>query len=138
VADRLTKEQRSYCMSRIRGFDTKVEIKLRTALQKKRLRFKANVQSLPGRPDFVFQRARLIVFVDGNFWHGFRYPQWKGRLSPFWQAKIERNRARDIRNHRRLRRAGWRVIRLWEHQVMRDVDECANRVVREVRRKIDK
>lgn len=122
-------------MSRIRGFDTKVEVKLRTALQKKRLRFKANVQSLPGRPDFVFQRARLIVFVDGNFWHGFRYPQWKGRLSAFWQAKIERNRARDIRNHRKLRRAGWRVIRLWEHQVMRDVDGCADRVVREVRRK---
>jgi len=125
-------------MSRIRGFDTKVEIKLRTALQKKRLRFKSNVQSLPGRPDFVFQRAHLIVFVDGNFWHGFQYPQWKGRLSPFWQAKIERNRARDVRNHRKLRRAGWKVIRLWEHQVMRDVDGCVELVVREVRRRIVK
>ncbi len=110
MADRLTRAQRSYNMSRIRGFDTSLEVAVRRELRRFGLRFKANVMSLPGRPDLVFPSAKLIVFIDGDFWHGFRYPTWKRRLPQFWRRKIERNRARDLRNFAALRRRGWRVV----------------------------
>lgn len=128
MADSLTPSQRSYCMSRIRAFNTGIEIALRKRLFQKGLRYRTNVQSLPGRPDLVFLRARVIVFVDGDFWHGFRFSQWRTRLPDYWQAKIERNRKRDARNHRRLRVAGWCVIRLWGHDVHRDLERCVKRI----------
>jgi DNA mismatch endonuclease (patch repair protein) len=116
-------------MSRIRGFDTSLEVAVRRELRRRGFRFKTNVMSLPGRPDVVFPSARLIVFIDGDFWHGFRYPAWKRRLPRFWKLKIERNRARDLRNFATLRRRGWRVIRLWEHQVKGDFTACVSRIV---------
>jgi len=76
----------------------------------------------------VFRNERLVVFVDGDFWHGFRYPAWTRRLPAYWKKKIERNRARDLRNFAALRRRGWRVIRIWEHQVKSDLSVCVNRV----------
>ena len=108
---------------------------MRAAFDRHRVRYSMNVHSLPGRPDFVFERAKLIVFTDGDFWHGYRFPHWRSRLSAQWQAKIERNRRRDLRNHRRLRRNGWLVVRLWGHQVLRDPNACADRVVTLLREK---
>lgn len=128
MADKLTVAQRSFCMSRIRGFDTNVEVLFRRALNRHRVRYIANDMTLPGRPDLVFARARVIVFIDGDFWHGYQFPRWKARLGPYWQAKIERNRRRDVRNHRKLRRAGWTVIRIWEHDIKKDLDACVTRV----------
>jgi len=116
-------------MSRIRGFDTSLEVAVRRELRRLGLRFKANVMSLPGRPDLVFRRERVVVFVDGDFWHGFRYPAWKRRLPRFWRKKIERNRARDLSNFAKLRRRGWRVVRVWEHQVKSDLTCCVSRIV---------
>lgn len=121
MADRLSAAQRSYCMSRIRGFHTTLEVVVRAELDRLGIPYEANVMTLPGRPDLVFSASRLIVFVDGDFWHGYRYPRWKGRLSLYWQQKIERNRKRDLANHRKLRRRGWRVMRLWAHQVKNDL-----------------
>ncbi len=132
MADRLSPAQRSYCMSRIRGFDTGLELTVRGELDKHRIRYAANVTSMPGRPDLVFEEAGLIVFLDGDFWHGYRYPAWKERLGPYWQAKIERNRRRDRLNHRRLRRRGWRVVRLWAHQVAADLPGCIRRIRRQL------
>jgi len=129
MTDRHTRAQRSYNMSRIRGFDTSLEVAVRRELRRRGLRFKANVMSLPGRPDVVFTSSRLIVFIDGDFWHGFRYPAWRKRLTPFWRRKIERNRARDLRNFAALRRRGWRVVRVWEHQVQRDLASVVARIV---------
>lgn len=115
-------------MSRIRGFDTSVEVAVRAELRARGLRYRKNVMSLPGRPDLVFTAARLVVFIDGDFWHGYRYPVWKSRLATYWRAKIERNRARDRRNFAKLRRHGWRVLRIWEHEVKRDARACAGRI----------
>ena len=129
MADRLTRTQRSFCMSRIRGMDTCIERRVRSALHRRGLRFRKNVMDLPGRPDVVFPRAGVVVFVDGDFWHGFRFPAWRRRLSREWAQKIERNRKRDVSNFRRLRRTGWRVIRVWEHEVQADVDGCADRIL---------
>src|SRR6266702_812170 len=133
MVDRHTRAQRSYNMSRIRGFDTSLEVAVRRELRRRGLRFRANVMSLPGRPDVVFPTEKVIVFIDGDFWHGFRYPAWQGRLPSYWRTKIERNRARDLRNFSKLRRRGWRVLRLWEHQVKRDLERCVERILAALR-----
>ncbi len=128
MADRLTSQQRSYVMSRIRGKDTTIELTLRSALHNAGLRFRKNVSSILGTPDIVFHGARVLVFVDGDFWHGYRFPQWGMSLTDFWQRKILRNRARDRRYHARLRRAGWRVVRIWEHEIRSDLDAVVLRI----------
>lgn len=128
MVDRLTPEQRSRCMSRIRGADTSIEVAVRQELWRRGYRYRKNVMTLPGRPDVVFPAARVVVFVDGDFWHGYRYPAWTRKLSRYWDEKLRRNRARDRRNFAKLRRAGWRVIRVWEHDVKRDLAACVDRI----------
>jgi DNA mismatch endonuclease, patch repair protein len=118
--DVMSPEKRSALMSRIRGKDTGPERALAAFLRSHRFKFDQHVRELPGRPDFVFWSRRLVVVVDGDFWHGWRFPLWAHKLSPFWRAKIAGNRERDARNMRKLRRAGWKVVRIWEHQLDTD------------------
>lgn len=119
---------RSSLMSRIRGKNTGPERKLCRQLKKAGIYFSTHAKDLPGRPDIVFRRARLAVFVDGDFWHGWRFPLWQHKLSPKWRDKIAGNRARDQRNFRKLRSMGWLVIRLWEHQIDAALDACLLRI----------
>jgi DNA mismatch endonuclease (patch repair protein) len=87
---------------------------------------------LPGRPDFVFPRVRLAVFVDGCFWHGCpRHVTWPRQNAGFWREKITGNRARDRRVNRTLRARGWRVLRIWEHALARKHER---RLVSRIRR----
>lgn len=129
MPDNLTPKQRSYCMSRIKGKDTGLELRVRSELHKKGLRFRKHVKDLPGRPDVVFSKARVAVFMDGDFWHGYRFPSWEHKVSDFWKTKISRNRERDAKNHRQLRGMGWTVIRLWQHEVQKDFESCINRII---------
>lgn len=126
--DTLTPEQRSYCMSRIKGKDTGLEKLVRAEIHRRGLRFKKHVKDLPGKPDIVFLEARVAVFIDGDFWHGYRFPLWKDGVPDFWKNKIGKNRERDRRNFRKLRSLGWRVIRLWQHAIERDLDGCVDRI----------
>lgn len=128
MKDNLTKRQRSYCMSRVKNRDTDLETLVRSELFKRGLRFRKHVASLPGRPDVVFPTARLVVFIDGDFWHGYRFPAWRDTVSKFWRIKIGRNRDRDRRNFARLRRMGWRVVRIWQHEIKDDIHSCVKRV----------
>jgi len=121
MTDVLTKKQRSYCMSRCKGKDTGLERVVRSELHKRGLRFRKHVKGLPGKPDIVFVRARVVVFLDGDFWHGYRFGQWEDTLSGFWRKKIGETRKRDQRNFAKLRRMGWRVIRIWEHSIEKDL-----------------
>lgn len=116
-------------MARIRGKNTGPEQAICRGLKSRGLRFETHARDLPGRPDVVFREWRLAVFVDGNFWHGWRFPLWKEKLAVSWQEKIQATRDRDQRNFRKLRRRGWTVIRIWEHQVERDVSVCVDRVI---------
>lgn len=116
--DRLTKEQRSANMRAIRAFGTKPELIVENWIRRLRISFERHDHSLPGRPDFVFPRRRKVVLVHGDFWHGWRFPLWAKRLEQrYWRAKIERNRRYDRLNRRALRRRGWRVLVIWEHQI---------------------
>lgn len=126
--DFLSPEVRSAVMARIRGKDTGPERTIIALLKARGHQFESHAKDLPGRPDIVFRQWRIAVFIDGDFWHGWRFPLWRDKLSEEWERKIELNRLRDARNHRRLRARGWRVIRLWEHQIKADAEACADRI----------
>jgi DNA mismatch endonuclease, patch repair protein len=128
MSDNLTRQQRSYCMGRVRNRDTDLERVVRSALHRRGLRFRKHVSGLPGRPDVVFPAAKVAVFIDGDFWHGYRFPLWNAALSPFWQRKIATNRERDARNFRRLRRRGWTVVRVWQHATRSNLDGVVARI----------
>ena len=130
MRDTLTKAQRSYCMSRVKGRDTGLEVVVRSALHKRGYRFRKHVKGLPGKPDIVFVSARVVVFLDGDFWHGYRFGLWEDTLSAFWRKKIGETRRRDQRNFAKLRRMGWRVVRIWEHSVEKDLEGVIERICR--------
>ncbi|MEE7505126.1 very short patch repair endonuclease [Methylobacterium mesophilicum] len=128
--DIMSPETRSAVMSRIRGKGTKPELAVETALAMTGLAFEMHARDLPGRPDFVIRDARVAVFVDGDFWHGRNFGEWRLKLSEKWETKIAANIARDRRNRRALRSDGWKVLRIWEHAVKADADRCVRRIVR--------
>lgn len=130
MADIMSPAKRSALMSRIRGKNTGIERQVFRELRRRRIHFGRHAGDLPGRPDVVFRRLRIAVFVDGDFWHGWRFPAWAHKLQPKWRDKIAANRARDQRNFRTLRRQGWRVVRIWEHQLKRNPDVAIRRVLK--------
>jgi DNA mismatch endonuclease (patch repair protein) len=130
--DRLTPEQRSFLMSKVRQKGTDIELLVARELKLRGFRFRKNVRDLAGSPDLVFPKQKLAVFIDGDFWHGYRYPSWRRRVKRFWREKIEANRRRDRRNFRRLRRSGWRVLRIWQHEIKNDITECLKRISAEL------
>jgi len=115
--DRFPKEKRSEIMSKIRGKWTKPERRLHNILKGLKVRHKMHPKMF-GNPDAVLKDARVVIFVDGCFWHGcprhFRLPETN---RDFWKRKIERNRKRDREVTRKLINMGYRVIRLWECQL---------------------
>ncbi|NUU41849.1 very short patch repair endonuclease [Tardiphaga robiniae] len=127
--DIMSPEKRSALMSRIRGKGTKPELAVAALLAGTGLTWEEHAKDLPGRPDFVLREQRIAIFVDGDFWHGWRFPAWRMKLSEKWERKIAANRMRDARNFRALRRAGWSVIRIWEHQIEKDPAGCIARIL---------
>jgi DNA mismatch endonuclease (patch repair protein) len=120
-------------MSRVKGKDTSLEVKVRSELHKRGLRFRKHVKDLPGKPDVVFRGAKVVVFIDGDFWHGYDFNSWEYKVSDFWRSKISKNRERDTRNHQKLCKMGWTVIRLWQHELKLDFEECIERIESAVR-----
>jgi DNA mismatch endonuclease, patch repair protein len=121
---------RSAVMARIRSENTSPEREIGSGLAALGLNFERHPRDIPGRPDILFRHARVAVFIDGDFWHGWRFPLWKNKLSAKWALKIASNRARDQRNIRLLRQLGWKVLRIWEHQIEQDPAKCIEKVRR--------
>lgn len=129
VVDKLTKEQRKKCMSHIRSKDTGIEMALRKALWNKGYRYRKNYKELPGTPDIVLTKYRIVIFCDSEFWHGKDWdilkPQLlKGKNSSYWINKIERNRERDVEIDKKLLSLDWTVIRFWGEEILKKTDEC--------------
>ena len=118
-------------MQRIRSSGTTPERKVIQELKRQKVYFAANVLSIYGKPDIVFRRKKTLVFIDSDFWHGNpkRCIMPKSNIE-YWQEKILRNKRRDKEVSRKLRLEGWRVIRLWEHQINKNVQKCINRIIR--------
>ena len=124
MADIHTPEQRSYNMSRIRSKNTKPEELVRKFLFSQGFRYRKNDARLPGKPDIVLPKYKTVIFVNGCFWHGHegcRYFVWPKNNAEFWKEKITGNIQRDKHNHQLLANQGWRVIEIWECQLMKSV-----------------
>ncbi|OCI97020.1 hypothetical protein A6U86_15520 [Rhizobium sp. AC27/96] len=130
--DIMSPETRSRVMSRIRGSDTGPERAVEAMLRDLGLTFESHVRSLPGRPDFVLAQFSLCILVDGDFWHGWRFQEWRLKLSERWEQKIAGNIRRDVQNRRQLRVAGWQVLRIWEHQVKHSPSRCKMRIKKRI------
>jgi len=121
IPDVFTKAKRSEVMSRIRGRGNKdTEIALAKLLRRQGITGWRRNQQVFGKPDFIFQKARLAIFVDGCFWHGCpKHATWPAHRAAWWRRKIEGNKTRDRVMNQTLRRAEWRVVRIWEHALPR-------------------
>ena len=128
MADIFTPKKRSWVMSRIRSKDTKIEKKTASLLRKNKIRYR-RFPKVFGSPDFVVEK-KVIVFCDGDFWHGYRYGRKKKLPKKFWRDKIERNMERDRKVTRKLRADGWSVVRMWEHDIEKSPEKCVGKIRR--------
>lgn len=121
-------------MKACRGRDTAPELALRSLLHARGLRYRVDrkvLQGLRRRGDIVFGPTKVVVFIDGCFWHGCpEHGTWPKANKAFWRDKIETNKARDEDTDRRLREVGWAVVRVWEHEDPVQVAPTIERLVR--------
>ena len=114
--DSLTKEHRSWNMSRIRSTDTKPEMLVRSFLHRNGFRFRLHVKDLPGHPDIVLPKYKTVIEVRGCFWHrhsGCKYATMPSSNTEFWQAKFKQNTKRDKKHAKELKALGWKLIVVW-------------------------
>ena len=128
ITDLFSKKTRSKIMSKIKSKDTSPEKKLRKALWEKGYRYRIHYK-LPGKPDIVFVSKKTAIFVDGCFWH--KCP--KCYIPPksnkkYWLPKIEKNVERDKENTKRLQKEGWKVIRIWEHEINKQFEKTLSNI----------
>jgi len=136
MPDVFSKKKRSEIMSRVRSKNTKPELFLRSSLHKLGFRFRIHASSLPGKPDMAFKKYGVALFVNGCFWHGHgrcRKAALPATRRAFWRKKIETNKMRDRRAHRKLKRMGWRVIVVWECRLMKKKEELVRAVADEIK-----
>ena len=116
MADVVSPEVRSRMMSGIRGKNTKPELILRRLLHKRGFRYRLHAANLPGRPDMVFPKYRAVLFAHGCFWHGHNCHlfKWPKSRQDFWRDKISGNCQRDVVATNELKKAGWRILTVWE------------------------
>jgi DNA mismatch endonuclease (patch repair protein) len=122
-----------------RSKDTKPERTLRSQLWQQGLRYRKNVRSLPGKPDIVFSGVRIVIFCDGDFWHGREWRALSRKLrsganASYWLQKIRTNRLRDRRTSRVLSAAGWTVLRIWESEIEKAPEQVARTISEFVRK----
>jgi len=138
--DILTPEQRHKCMSHIRSYDTKPEIYFRKALWKWGIRYRKNVKNLFGTPDIAIKKYKIVIFIDGDFWHGL---DWKkrhfvsqeellGSYSVFWQEKIKRNIKRDKKVNKYYKSNGWTVLRFRTSDVEKKLNKCIIKTIKTI------
>lgn len=135
MADVFTKEKRSEVMSKIRYKDTKIEKKMREAIYNSGWRGYRLNYKLPGKPDIVFTKPKIVIFCDGEFWHGKYFSDKQRKYKKYWREKIKYNMERDKRNNRKLRSAGWAVLRFWEKDIEKKMDKCINKINRKLEEK---
>lgn len=131
MVDRITKEHRSWNMSRIKGSDTKPEKILRSALHRAGFRFRLHDKHLPGKPDLVLRKFKAVIFVHGCFWH--RHKDCDKAYTPksnieFWKEKFRRNIERDKQKSKELTERGWEVFTVWECEIERDLSSVVDHV----------
>ena len=122
-------------MQNIRSADTKMEVLIRSELHKRGFRFRKNVKSMIGKPDIVFPKYKVVVFLDSCFWHKCPYHHNVPHTNPdYWIPKLENNKKRAKEVNKKLKSQGWVVLRFWEHQFKNNFD----RVIEKISQKVGK
>jgi DNA mismatch endonuclease (patch repair protein) len=136
--DRHTKAQRSANMSRIRKFGNKsTEMRLVRLFREQGITGWRRHLKLPGRPDFTFRRERIVLFIDGCFWHRCPQCNWKPASNTrYWLPKLEQNVVKDREADRELAKRGWTVIRIWEHQLKKKPEEVISCILKALGREV--
>ncbi|WP_090655153.1 very short patch repair endonuclease [Parafilimonas terrae] len=122
---------RSALMSKIKSKDTKPEILFRKKLWASGLRYRKYNKNLPGNPDIVIKKYKLVIFIDGEFWHGYKWNEKKGKIKAnrgFWIPKIERNMQRDLENNTKIAALGYKVFRFWNNEIIKRPQTCLDMV----------
>lgn len=136
MTDHITPEHRSWNMSRIKGKDTEIEIKVRSWLFSKGFRFRKNDKRYPGKPDIVLPKYRTVVFINGCFWHrheGCKYATMPKTRTEYWKEKFERNVENDRLHRSQLEQMGWNVITVWECELKADkLSKTLDRIERQI------
>lgn len=131
--DVLDKQQRHKNMSHIRSKNTKAEVLLRKALWHRGIRYRKNYKELPGKPDIVLTRYKIAIFVDGDFWHARGHQDHPGEQvatnKEFWQKKLKDNVERDREVNDELTEEGWLVLRFWESDIKKHLDDCVDQIL---------
>ena len=127
--DVLTKEQRHKAISHIKSKDTSIEVTLRKELWAQGYRYRKNYKFLPGTPDIVLTKYKIVIFCDGELFHGKNWQVQKNKLlrgnnPDFWVNKIEINMKRDHENNQKLLSMGWTVIRFWGNDILKNPRQC--------------
>ena len=136
MVDTISAERRSWNMSRIKGRDTRPEMRLRSLLHRAGFRFRLHARDLPGKPDIVLPKYHTVIFVHGCFWHrheGCRNATTPSTRAEFWQAKFDGNVERDNRNRVALETASWTVMTVWECELKADADRIVQQLSTEMR-----
>ncbi len=131
-----TTPERSKMMSKIRGRNTKPELQFRKALWAAGYRYRIDYKKLIGKPDIVLKKYKTVIFIDGEFWHGFNWEERKAKIKTnreFWIPKIERNLQRDREVNFALETKGYKVFRFWEKEIIKELDECLHQVISHLR-----
>lgn len=131
MTDTISKSQRSKIMSSVRSKDTKIEVAFRKALWQKGFRYKKNSAKHFGKPDIILKKYETVIFLDSCFWHGcqkhFRMPATRKK---YWEEKIERNKQRDKEVNRYYKKLGWKIFRIWEHDIDCNCDKNIKKIVK--------
>ena len=123
-------------MSRIRGKDTKIEVKVRQYLFSQGFRFRKNVAGMPGKPDIVLPKYKTAIFIHGCYWHrheGCKNCTTPGTNREFWLKKFEQNVQNDLKNRQALQAAGWKVLVLWECEIENSFEQLMESLAAELR-----
>lgn len=126
-----SQETISYTMSRIRGKDTGIEMKLRKELHKRGVRYRCNSKYIYGHPDISMKGYKIAIFCDSEFWHGYNFEENKSKIHKhleYWIPKIERNIERDKEVNEYLLNHGYIVLRFWGNEINKDLDTCVNKI----------
>ena len=130
--DKITKQQRRKIMQSIKSKDTKSEITMRKELWKLGHRnYRKNYDKIIGKPDIVFPKLKIAIFIDSEFFHGYNWEEKKNRIGTnrdYWIPKIERNMQRDENVNKELSSKGWTVLRFWDKDVKKNLQDCINKV----------
>jgi len=137
MADVFSKAKRSEIMSRIRDRDTGIEKTIFSYLRKKKIYFQKHYSKVTGKPDIALPAKKIAVFINGDFWHGYRFRKWGNRIpKKYWKKKIETNMVRDKKNYSLLKKAGWRLLKVWGHEIIEHPEKACRKIESFLRRKM--